>query len=335
MALEKSNSLPSWKKILRENFTKWKDLALFLGWDTPLAPQIPSHFPLNLPRRLAEKIDKNNPFDPILLQFLPSEEESAPSPGSLSCRNDPVGDLAAKKTPKLLHKYEGRALILATSACAMHCRYCFRQHYPYETVIKTYEEELEWLRQNPSIKEVILSGGDPLSLNNETLKVLIQALDAIPHLQLLRFHTRFPMGIPERIDEGFLQILSATRLQPVFIIHSNHPNEWDADIRAALRKIRQLSIPMLCQTVLLKGINDEVSTLKILCEELVHQGILPYYLNQFDPVTGGARFRVPIGEGKALVRELAKRVPGYALPRYMQEIEGEPHKTEILNLHSV
>lgn len=316
-----------WKQVQRQNFNCWEKLAAFLQLD-PLHPAIlkKSHFPLNLPFRLAQKIQKNTLDDPILLQFLPLEEEQIET---LQFQRDPVGDQEARKTNKLLQKYEGRALLLCTGSCAMHCRFCFRQKYDYPAGGKQFEEELEILRQDPSISEIILSGGDPLSLSNEILKNLIENLDQIPHLQRLRFHTRFPIGIPERIDEAFLALLKKTRMQPVFIIHTNHPLELDTDVLAALKKVHKLGIPILSHTVLLRRINDQVSILAELFNKLANNGILPYYLNQLDRVQGAAHFEVSEEEGLELMAKLSKKLSGYAVPKYAKEETGMPSKTRL------
>ncbi|MBY0529748.1 MAG: EF-P beta-lysylation protein EpmB [Rhabdochlamydiaceae bacterium] len=316
---------PLWRKIQQQNFTDWKKLAELIQLDLPLPPN-KLKFPLNLPVRLAKKIRKATPDDPILRQFLPSFEENKKSPLFIS---DPVGDTNARKAPKLLHKYQGRALLVSTSACAMHCRYCFRQHFDYETEDKSFSEELEYIRQDSTLKEIILSGGDPLSLSDRQLKSLIDNLAQIPHLKRLRFHTRFPIGIPERIDAPFLELLKTCRLQTFFVVHSNHPNEWDEEISAALKNIQKLGIPVLCQTILLKNVNDNADTLHAFFEFLVDQGILPYYLHQLDRVEGASHFEVSEEEGKAFMQELSRRLSGYAVPRYVQEIAGESSKTPI------
>jgi lysine 2,3-aminomutase len=316
----------AWRQIQRQNFTCWKKLAKFLELDAVYFPEIlkDSHFPLNLPLRLAQKIQKNTLDDPILLQFLPLEKEKENTSQFLE---DPVGDNEARKTGKLLQKYEGRALLLCTSSCAMNCRFCFRQNYDYQIQNKEFEEEIELIRQDSSLTEIILSGGDPLSLSNETLQSLIQRLDLIPHLQRLRFHTRFPIGIPERIDEEFLSILENTRLQVFFVIHSNHASELDSDVLAALKKIQRLGIPALSSSVLLRGVNNHVSALKELFEKLVDHGIVPYYLNQLDRVQGSAHFEVSIQEGKNLIAQLSKQLSGYAVPKYVKEMAGMTSKT--------
>lgn len=311
----------TWRQIQKQNFTKLKELGKYLELDLSYS----SLFPLNLPRRLAEKIEKGNIEDPILKQFLPAgEEEKAP----LSFVDDPVCDTSFQKTHRLLQKYKGRALFITTSACAMHCRYCFRQNYPYDSNTD-FAKELELIRNDTSLHEVILSGGDPLSLSDATLKRLIGELGTIPHLKFLRFHTRFPIGIPERITKDLLQIFKDCPLQVVFVVHVNHPRELDEDVIAALKKVGALGIPLLCQAVLLSGVNDDVPTLKELFLSLASQGILPYYLHQLDKVKQAHHFEVPIEKGLDLMEALRKEVPGYALPKYVQEIPFENSKVEI------
>lgn len=318
-----------WRKIQLQNFTCWKKLAEFLQLDPNHFPDIlkDSRFPLNLPLRLAQKIKKNSWDDPILLQFLPINKEREIVEGFDA---DPVGDLKARQSSKLIKKYQGRALLVCTGSCAMNCRFCFRQNYNYETQDKTFTKEIELIEQDPSLTEIILSGGDPLSLANETLSNLIQQLDKIPHLERLRFHTRFPIGIPERIDEGFLSLLEQLRLQVFFVIHTNHPAELDPEVTAALKKIQKLGIPVLTHIVLLRGVNDNVSILKEHCEKLARNGILPYCLNQLDRVQGAAHFEVSEEEGKELLAQLTEVMSGYAVPKYVKEEAGKPSKTRLV-----
>jgi len=319
----------AWRQVQRQNFTCWKKLTEFLQLDPAHFPDIlkDSKFPLNLPIRLAQKIQKNSWNDPILLQFLPLEKEKDVVAGF---KTDPVGDLEARQSSKLLKKYQGRALLVCTSSCAMNCRFCFRQNYDYETQDKTFAEEIELIRQDSTLSEIILSGGDPLSLSNEVLGSLIKKLDVIPHLERLRFHTRFPIGIPERIDEEFLSLVEQIRMQVFFVIHSNHPSELDAQVISALKKIQKLGIPVLNQAVLLRGVNDSVATLKALCEKLAANGILPYYLHQLDRVQGAAHFEVSEEEGRMLIAQLTEQMSGYAVPKYVKEEAGEPSKTGLL-----
>ncbi|MBN4067255.1 KamA family radical SAM protein, partial [Simkania negevensis] len=305
-----------WRKIQRENITCWKTLADFLQLTEQQRDTIlpTSHFPLNLPRRLADKIKKGSLNDPILLQFLPSQKETASAVGYTK---DPVGDRLAQKTPRLIHKYQGRALLYTTSACAMHCRYCFRQHYSTENKTTTpydFAEELQLIAQDPSLSEIILSGGDPLSLSDQRLAQLIAQLNHIPHIKRLRFHTRFPIGIPERIDEDFCNMLKTSRMQIWFLLHANHASELDDEVMHAMRKIQALTIPTLSQTVLLKGVNDDLTTLKTLCERLVNNAITPYYLHQLDRVQGAEHFEVADSQAVILIEQLRNTLSGYAIP---------------------
>lgn len=313
---------------MRENFTRWHILADHLELDQSQRQQILQHsrFPLNLPRRLAEKIPKGTLDDPILKQFLPTTAENISSQGFCS---DPVGDQLAQNSSKLLKKYHARALLLTTSSCAMHCRYCFRQNFDYDTENKGFASEIALIAADPSIREVILSGGDPLSLGNDVLRALLTQLSAIGHLRHIRFHTRFPIGIPERLDEEFLSLFSSIPQRIWFIIHANHPRELDPDVLAALRRLQKADVVLLNQSVLLRGVNDDVDTLEELCLLLVDHGILPYYLHQLDRVEGAAHFEVAEGRGKALITALNARLPGYAVPKYVQERAGEPNKTPL------
>lgn len=313
-----------WREIQKKNFTSLKKLVDFLTLSENEAETlIKNHpFPLNVPLRLAEKMQKKTLDDPLLKQFLPLPYEN-----SSSFTKDPVLDKNFLQTSKLLQKYEGRALLLVTSACVMHCRYCFRQHFNYETTRKDFEKEIRLIQQDPSLEEIILSGGDPLSLNHARLSSLISELDSISHVKRIRFHTRFPIGIPERIDDKLLSLFSETRAQIWFLIHVNHPHELDDEIFSALKKIQKLSIPILTQTVLLKGVNDSFSTLKNLFQMLINHGIQPYYLHQLDPVSGSEIFSVSDSEGKRLIEEIRASLPGYAIPLFVKEIPHQLHKT--------
>ncbi len=317
-----------WVEVLRNNFRSWHDLADFLELSEENRAHIlkTSNFPLNLPKRLAEKIAKNTLSDPILRQFLPLIEEEISVP---NFSNDPIAELGYRKGNKLIHKYVGRALMVASGACAMHCRYCFRRHFPYETDIKGHEQEIEEVRNDPTIEEIILSGGDPLSLSNRSLKNLIEQLSSIPHIQRIRFHTRFPIGIPERIDEEFLEILGSCKRQIFFVIHCNHANELDEDIFKALKAVQMLGIPVLDQSVLLKGVNDSTETLKDLFSKLVERGIIPYYMHQLDRVEGAAHFEVAQDTAIALFNDLQALLPGYAVPRLVQDIPHRSSKTAL------
>lgn len=310
-----------WRQIQKNNFRSLTQLADFL--EIPFeALNTSPHFPLNLPRRLAEKMEKGKLADPLLRQFVPLKEEGEKTPGFTL---DPVEDSRFCKTPKLLQKYQGRALLLSTSACAMHCRYCFRQNFEYAKK-DPFESELDELRQNPEIHEVILSGGDPLSLADRDLESLLTNLEAIPHLKIIRFHTRFPIGIPERITPAFCALLEKAKKQIIFVLHANHPKELDEDVLGALKQIPH---PLLLQSVLLKGVNDHFETLKSLYEKAISHGIIPYYLHQLDPVSGAAHFAVESSIGVNLIEKLRSNLPGYAVPRFVAEVPGALHKTPL------
>jgi EF-P beta-lysylation protein EpmB len=320
--------VPLWRQIQRNNFTRIDQLLDYLQLSLELRQKIlkKPRFALNLPQRLAAKIRKNTLDDPLLRQFVPLEDELNITPGFHS---DPVQDCASQKTKKLLHKYQGRALLVTTSACAMHCRYCFRQNFPYETEQKNFESEISYIEQDSTISEIILSGGDPLSLSDGALANLFRSLNAIPHLKRIRFHTRFPIGIPERIDNSFLDILAGSSKQIIFIVHANHPLELDAEVLTALKKIQRLGIPVLNQSVLLKGVNDDEKTLLALSEALVSGGVIPYYLHTLDPVQGAAHFDLPETRGPELIRYLQENLSGFGVPRLAREEPGKPSKTFI------
>lgn len=314
-----------WRAIQRKNITSIQALLSYLEITENLSLKIAKKRPfiLNIPIRLASKIQKGTLDDPILRQFVPLIEEEENPLGFVA---DPVCDIDFKKTSRLLQKYQGRALLVTTGACAMHCRYCFRQNYDYQVSAKEFGEELRLIEEDSSLHEVILSGGDPLSLSNDRLGELLKSLDAIPHIKKIRFHTRFPIGIPERIDEAFLHILSEIKAQVWFVVHTNHPVELDEEVCQALKKIRCLGIPVLNQSVLLRGVNDSVEILKELCEKLVDNGIAPYYIHQLDRVAGTSHFEVEESRGKQLIVDLAAQLPGYAVPRYVREVPHEANK---------
>lgn len=315
-----------WRSIQKNNFKNLSKLLDYLEMSEENRPQfLERHsFVLNLPERLARKIKKNDPNDPILKQFIPTLLEL-----SKDGLEDPVEDTSFQKTPSLLQKYQGRALIVTTSACAMHCRYCFRKNYDYQST--GFVDELAAIKNDPSLEEILLSGGDPLSLGDEALFKLLDELESIPHLKRIRFHTRFVIGIPERIHEGFLKKLGSIEKQIIFVIHVNHKNELDEDIKEACKSLIKLGIPVLSQTVLLKGINDKTSTLVDLFKELINFGVIPYYLHQFDPVQGSMHFEVDIDEGLQIHQELRRYLPGYAVPTYVQEIPQKDSKTPLTN----
>lgn len=304
-----------------------------LGLDPALLPaarRAAELFPLRVPLAFVERMRPGDPRDPLLRQVLPLEDELAEVPGFAA---DPVGDDAALVAGGVLHKYRGRALLVTTGACAVHCRYCFRRHFPYADANASadgWQSALAYLRSQPDVSEVILSGGDPLTLSDRRLKALADALADIPHLRRLRVHTRLPIMNPARIDDALLDWLAGTRLDPVMVIHANHANEIDATVAEALARLGSRGVTLLNQAVLMRGVNDSADALADLSERLFEAGVLPYYLHLLDRVRGAAHFEVPEAEAVALHAEVAARLPGYLVPKLVREIAGEPGKTLIL-----
>jgi len=315
--------MEKWRLEQKKTFNCIDKISEFLELDEKNRARLiqRKEFPLHLPFRIAEKMPKNCLDNPLALQFLPLNLELSEE-GMV----DPVGDNASSRSKALLHKYKGRALLLATGACAMHCRYCFRQNYSYESEI---DKALEIIAKDSSIKEIILSGGDPLSLSDRALGELLNRLSEIPHIEIIRFHTRFIIGIPERVSKRFLELLAACPKQITFIVHVNCVEELDEVIFSHLSEIQQLGIPVLTQTVLLKDVNDSKAALYDLFWALGTRGIIPYYLHSFDRVKGGLHMEVAKDKGLALIKELRNCLPGYLVPRFVEEIAGEPSKTII------
>ena len=290
-------------------------------------PSGPRHFGLFVPLEFLQRMRPGDWHDPLLRQVLPvMSENSSAEPFTV----DPVGDESARVRPGLLQKYQGRALLVVTGRCAVHCRYCFRQHYPYEEVRRGWEDWQPALRQiqsDSSITEVLLSGGDPLTLGDARLVQLVRKLTEMPHLQRLRIHTRLPIVIPQRVTDALLACLADTRLTTYVVVHANHAQELDDAVVSSFARLIDGGSVVLNQSVLLQGVNDSVEVLAQLSEKLIAHRVLPYYLHQLDRVAGAGHFEVPESKGRWLVRELRKRVPGYAVPQYVREIPGEPNKT--------
>jgi EF-P beta-lysylation protein EpmB len=232
----------------------------------------------------------------------------------------------------LLQKYAGRALLITSGACPVHCRYCFRRSFPYQTQLAArsdWSRAMQALRGAPDVEEVILSGGDPLSLSNRRLSVLLRMLASIPALRRVRIHTRFPIMVPERVDRGLIELLTTTSLQTVVVVHANHAREIDAAVAGALQTLKRNVDQLLNQSVLLHGVNDRADTLIALSERLFECGALPYYLHMLDPVAGAAHFAVKESFAIELMREIRAGLPGYLVPRLVREIPGEPSKSLI------
>lgn len=318
-----------WQQLWREAITEPAELLRLLDLSahaSRLLPTADTGFALRVPRGFVARMRRGDPADPLLLQVLPQAAELGEVPGFT---RDAVGDLGARAANGLLHKYDGRALLIATGSCAVHCRYCFRRHFPYaeETAAANrWQLALEHLRADASIGEVILSGGDPLSLSTPKLAELTQALGAIPHVRRLRIHTRLPVVLPERVDAELLDWLAAVPLQKVVVLHANHAQEIDGDVAAACAALRAAGATVLNQAVLLRRVNDDADALATLSERLFEAGVLPYYLHQLDRVAGAAHFEVTDAAALALLDALRTRLPGYLVPRLVREVAGAPSK---------
>ena len=322
-----------WREQLRRAIRDPDELIARLKLPQALreaARRAADRFALVVPEAFVGRIRPGDPSDPLLAQVLPTRDELSPPAAGYGA--DPCGDLAASRAPGLLQKYDGRALLIVAGVCAVACRYCFRREFPYDESpngLAQWRPALEELRRSPGVEEVLLSGGDPLMRPDDWLAELVTQLEDIPHLRRLRIHTRLPIVIPDRVDDALLGWLRATRLAPTVVVHSNHPNELDEDCSAALLRLVKSGVPVLNQTVLLRGVNDDADTLTELSKRLLDARVMPYYLHQLDPVTGAQHWEVPVARGLELVAELRRRLPGFGVPRYVREVIGAAHKVEL------
>lgn len=291
--------------------------------------EIPLEFPLQVPRSYIRRMRREDPQDPLFLQVWPDGRERADIDGYTM---DPVGDLAACVAPGVLQKYAGRALLTLTGACAVHCRYCFRRHFPYSAenpIGYRWLETIAYLQAAKDLREVILSGGDPLMLPDERLAAMVSDLDGIGHLQRLRIHTRMPVVLPARVDPALCAWIGRARLRVTVVLHINHAQEVDDELVAACRALTDAGAVLLNQSVLLKGINDSAAILEHLSEALFAARVLPYYLHLLDRVAGAAHFDLPEATARQIYADLTARLPGYLVPRLVREQPGRESKTLI------
>jgi EF-P beta-lysylation protein EpmB len=347
----RSHTTPTdWTSILAESIRDPAELCRLLGLDAAWAAKAivaSADFPLLVPRPYLARIRHNDPADPLLRQVLPQTAELASVPGF---EPDPLREREAQCAPGLLRKYQGRLLMVTTDSCAVHCRFCFRRHFSLGVdgkicpgshtthaggsrgkpwPIALLATALSKIAADRTVREVILSGGDPLMLDDDQLAEWIDKLGQIVHLARLRVHSRLPIMIPQRVTDDLIVSL-ARGGKPIFmVVHVNHPAEIDRAVADALGRLVDGGIPVLSQSVLLRGVNDRVDTLAELFERLINLRVLPYYLHHLDPVAGAAHFSVPVEAGRKLVEELRTRLPGYAVPRYALETPGGKNK-EIL-----
>ncbi|KTC87083.1 lysine aminomutase [Legionella brunensis] len=321
----------SWQKILAQGFTSVNELLEFLSLPVTLGDQsAEKSFKTRVPRGFAARMEPGNPRDPLLLQVLAVNEELRSVEGYVL---DPLAENASIHKQGLMHKYQGRVLLTLTGICAVNCRYCFRRHFPYQDNNpgrEGWEAVLDYIREDTTVHEVILSGGDPLLATNLVLRHFLQQLEKIAHVRTLRFHTRVPVVLPERIDDELLELLQWSRLRKVIVIHSNHARELSDGVRLVCRKLRQIDCHLLNQSVLLKDVNDDVNSLVELSEQLFNCGVLPYYLHLLDKVSGAAHFDLQEEKALALYRELQTRLPGYLVPRLAREEPGKKGKTLLI-----
>ncbi len=341
-----------WRRVVAEAITDPAELCRILRLPARYAEaarQAGMSFPLLVPRTVLSRMEPGNPHDPVLRQFFPVPEELE---GREGFTGDPLAERSASPAPRVLAKYSTRLLMLTVGGCPVHCRYCFRRHLPYEELMRPAaapcgtaptrdvpsresvstllpSETLDFLESQKSYKEIVLSGGEPLLLDDARLRSLIHRLSQIPHLTRVRIHTRMPIVIPQRVTSELVAALKSSRLTPIVVLHVNHPQELDDAVAAAIGRLADAGVPVLSQSVLLAGINDRTEILAALCERLADLRVMPYYLHQLDRVAGAAHFEVPIQEGMRLIRELRALLPGYMVPRYVRESPDSPYKVPL------
>lgn len=317
----------NWQKRFQAGFASSHALLDYLGLSgMVLTGDADRVFKTRVPLGFAERMQRNNPRDPLLLQVLAQDEEMIAHP---DFEHDPLQEARVNPVPGLIHKYPKRVLVTLTKSCAIHCRYCFRRHFPYDRNNpgqSGYDHILEYIRKNSDIQEVILSGGDPLMVPNKILASFAASLSTIHHVNTLRIHTRIPVVFPERVDAGLLACLSTISLKKVIVLHCNHPQEIDATVDLACHQLRNVGCFLLNQTVLLADINDDAAILAHLSERLFEAGVLPYYLHMLDKVAGAAHFDVEKSRAMMLHQQLQARLPGYLVPRLVSEVPGLEHK---------
>lgn len=321
-----------WQQSLSDCIEDPRELLAVLGLDPALLPPALAAdraFRLRVPREFVRRMRHGDPADPLLRQVLPVGDELLDVAGF---SGDPLAESRHLRAAGMLQKYQGRVLVIVSGACAINCRYCFRRHFPYaEQTADTrqWEQLFAELAADPSIEEVILSGGDPLMVSNRRLTWIVSELGRIPHLQRLRVHTRLPVVIPARVDDELPGILAGGRLAPVMVIHANHAHELDDAVAGAMTRLAEAGVTLLNQAVLLRGVNASADTLVALSHRLLACRVLPYYLHLLDPVAGAAHFDVPDAAAEALLAATAARLPGYLVPRLVREVPDRPGKTPL------
>lgn len=333
LSIIESDRPEKWQEILADLISEPKELVEFLGLDPEARPSslaACTDFPMKVPKPFAARMMRGNWNDPLLKQVWPDIAEELKDDSLVA---DPLQEAQFNRQPGLLHKYQGRVLLTAAPHCAIHCRYCFRRHFDYQSNTPgraQWRSSLDYIAADNSIAEVILSGGDPLAAPNGYLGWLLGELDSIPHVQTIRIHTRLPVVIPQRIDAGLLSLLGNLGSRCVIVMHCNHPNEIDHAVTKSIEALGEDGHILLNQAVLLKGINDEVNVLSELSHALFACGVLPYYLHLPDQVAGTGHFLVSEHEAVALIDSLQAELPGYLVPKLVKEEPGQASKTRLV-----
>ena len=321
-----------WQSQLRNVITSRGELLEALNLrleDVGIAGGACQDFPLKVPRSFVSRMRCADPQDPLLLQVLSSNREMSESTGYTM---DPLQETGHIPHRGIIHKYNGRVLLIASGGCAVNCRYCFRRHFPYSDNRNSrseWQEALDYIRSDNSIEEVILSGGDPLIMDDAQLTELTNRIADIAHVKRLRIHSRLPVVIPDRITDQLLAAITHKSLQTIMVIHCNHAREIDSSMRLALSALRDAHITTLNQAVLLAKINDSAQAQVDLCNSLFAAGVLPYYLHLLDKVQGAAHFDVPEKQAQELLSEVAARLPGYMVPKLVREVAGADAKVGV------
>jgi lysine 2,3-aminomutase len=320
----------SWRDELVNSFKDIKKLYEFLGSElNEKQLEVARKYPLFIPRSLALKIKRQGLNGPLAKQFLPSFLEIDETTNNLGLF-DPIGDHRFLKAPQLIHRYSTRALFTPTSVCPINCRYCFRKNElnPLDEIFnRDFDQTIKYLKDHPGISEIIFTGGDPLTLSDDKLENYLTSFSRIKSIKDIRFHTRYPVILPERIDEQFIVLLKkfSKHFRTISIgIHSNHVTEFDEQNISIIKKLSETKIQLLSQTVLLKGVNDDSLELLKLFELFIDLGVRPYYLHHPDRVKGGLHFYLPLSEGRKIYHSLRDHLPGWAIPHYVLDIpEGD------------
>jgi EF-P beta-lysylation protein EpmB len=322
--------MSNWQQDLSQGFTHSEDLLNYLGISKEASSIFAEQqFKTKVPLSFARRIKKGDVNDPILQQVLAIHQETEITPGF---NEDPLQESLYNPIPGLIHKYQSRVLIMLSGACAVHCRYCFRRHFPYQDNNpgkQGIDQIVTYLMEHPQVNEVILSGGDPMILNNDYFKTLIEKLQHVPYIRFFRIHSRIPVVLPSRIETAWIDLWANCAWQKTMVTHINHAQEINHEVTEKINALKNHGWMVLNQSVLLSGVNDNLQAQINLSHALIQAGILPYYLHLLDDVQGAAHFKVNIDKALSLYQQMQKNLSGYMLPKLVKEVPGVAHKTLI------